>query len=397
MAVTAKIKFFQNPSNPPAGEALIGVTGVPVQVSNEDNSNVESWEWEVVDKPPTSAVPSGVVASGNVPIFDFTPDQPGGYHLHLTVIDIAGNKSQDFRVFQVPEPSGYIIPPFDAEAPALNFGGQKRGWAKYAEELLRFLLTGSGGGAVTWTVRNVTTSDTVQAGDMFLNCDTGAGAFAVDLPASPAQGRVVAFGDAFGDFGTFALTIDGNGNTINGASTLVLDEDWGGVLLIWDGTSDWHVLGKFPAGGGGGAIVVAELPIVAGDTDTDQTTFGRKGARRLDMTNFPATIGPLTREVRFKAVLENTVNLPSYNAEVRLYDVTHAVAVTASTLDNTGAGDRALPEEVDALLVVGNAAGDIRDDVPTAIYEVQLRGVGILTPPVDRVILSNARVEVVYV
>ena len=149
MAVSAKIKFTQGALNPVPGLALIGVVTTPVVVTNGDNSNVAIFTWEVIDKPPTSAVPTGVVAVGAVPSYSFTPDQPGGYLIHLTVVDLAGNRAEDFRVFQVPEPSGHIIPPFDALAPALNFGGQTRGWAKYQEELLRFLLDDAVAGVVT--------------------------------------------------------------------------------------------------------------------------------------------------------------------------------------------------------------------------------------------------------
>lgn len=114
--------------------------------SNEDNSGVEIFTWEVIDKPPTSAVPSGIISSGPAATFQFTPDAAGGYLIHLKTADLAGNVADDFRAFQVPEPSGYIIPPFGAGADALNFGGQSRGWAKYVEEMLRHLLTAGGGG-----------------------------------------------------------------------------------------------------------------------------------------------------------------------------------------------------------------------------------------------------------
>lgn len=146
MAVAAKIKFVQGMSDPPAGEALIGVAAVEVVVTNQNNSNVETYEWEMVDAPPGSSVSTGIMASGGVSTVSFTPDLPGGYILRLTVLDLAGNKATDFRVFQIVEASGYLIPPFTATANALNFSGQTRGWAKYLEEMLRYLLLGGGGG-----------------------------------------------------------------------------------------------------------------------------------------------------------------------------------------------------------------------------------------------------------
>lgn len=148
MAVTAKIKFTQGMSDPPAGEALIGSSGVDVVVTNENNNSVETYIWEMVDAPPASTVAVGVMASGSVTSVTFTPDSPGGYLVRLTVIDLAGNKSVDIRAFQILEPSGYLIPAFEANANALNFGGQTRGWAKYLEDMLRYLLLGGGGGSV---------------------------------------------------------------------------------------------------------------------------------------------------------------------------------------------------------------------------------------------------------
>lgn len=161
MAVTANIKFVQGVLTPPAGQALIGVAGVPVTASNEDSSNVETMTWDVVDVPPTSAVATGIAHFGAPQDFIFNPDQPGGYFIHLTVTDLAGNRADSYLVFQIAEPSGYVIPPFMATAPTLNFSGQTRGWAKYIEELLRFLLSG----AVTFHERCVFGTSTFTSND----------------------------------------------------------------------------------------------------------------------------------------------------------------------------------------------------------------------------------------
>jgi len=164
-----------------------------------------------------------------------------------------------------------------------------------------------------------------------------------------------------------------------------------GYVLTVTGPSavDWQ-----PASAG---LPIFELVLVAGDVDTDQTSFNRKAARVFDLSEYPATLGSLNREVRLKATIEQTVDSVSYNAEIQLFDQTNAVTVTGTTLDNTGAGDRSLPIEVStAALTVGSSAGNVRDDAPT-MYEIQLRGVGTLTPPTDRVILSNARLEIKYV
>jgi len=146
MALLAQIKLVQGLSTPPAGQALIGVLTTTVVASNGNNAGVVTWAWSVIDKPPGSTVAGpGLVSSS--PTFSFAPDVRGGYLLELTVRDAQGVSSTDRRVFQVTEASGYIIPPFEAKASAFNFGGQTRGWAKYLEELLRFLIAGIGGAA----------------------------------------------------------------------------------------------------------------------------------------------------------------------------------------------------------------------------------------------------------
>jgi hypothetical protein len=138
--VASLIKFAQGASNPPAGQALMGVTGTPVIVSNANDSGVAKWVFEVIDVPPGSSVPVGVVQSGSTPTWAFTPDLVDGYLIQLTTIDPTGQiMAVDTRAFGVLRPSGRFIPPFTATASALNFGGQTRGWAVYMEQWLEYL------------------------------------------------------------------------------------------------------------------------------------------------------------------------------------------------------------------------------------------------------------------
>lgn len=135
MAAAALIKYVQGASTPAAGLALIGVLSTTVVASNDNNLGVSTWEWKILDVPPGSTVPTGVVSTAST--YSFSPDKRGGYLLQLTVTDSLGRQYIDKRCFQVAEPNGLIIPPFMAEATALNFSGQARGWAKYMEEWLR--------------------------------------------------------------------------------------------------------------------------------------------------------------------------------------------------------------------------------------------------------------------
>lgn len=131
----------------------------------------------------------------------------------------------------------------------------------------------------------------------------------------------------------------------------------------------------------------AEIVFVGSLVSTNLATFDRAGARKLDMTPYPATSGALTRTVKFIADVQKTAGATS--VEVQLYDVTHAVQVSALLY----ATDAALTELQSAALTVGAGAGNIRNDVAT-MYEVSVRmnGGGLL----DQVFVTNARLQISY-
>jgi hypothetical protein len=138
MAVSAAIKITQGVTTAPAGEALLGDLDATVTFSNGDDMTgpVVWWKWEVVDVPPGSSVATGTVTEGAIASMSLVPDVRGGYLVRLTTKDSQGAQATDLRCFGVLEESGRFVPPFLANASALNFDGQERGWAKYMEEWL---------------------------------------------------------------------------------------------------------------------------------------------------------------------------------------------------------------------------------------------------------------------
>lgn len=202
----AQIKFTQGALNPPAGQALQGVTGTPVICTNGDNTNVVSWSWVMVDVPPGSAVATGTFSSSSVG--SFNPDLPGGYLVRETTHDNLGNVYTDDRAVLVPEDSIYnrIIAPFMAVADALNVGGQTRGWATFMEPYLHVLdrLGDVGGSAPTngqvpmWSAANAryepgAISSGPSSGTGFAHYVGGAvdpAARAIDLSSSGFDGDV---------------------------------------------------------------------------------------------------------------------------------------------------------------------------------------------------------------
>lgn len=152
MAVTALIKYTQNAVVGTGGEAYLGATGLLVTVENDDNTDVLSWEIELLYARPgsTLATPPGVPvllasASSSTPSATFTPDIPGSYRIRLTVYDTAGFTGVsdiDIRNFIVPLPDkGTILPPYQklpdplplsgpgSKPDEMNYGGQAFGWS----------------------------------------------------------------------------------------------------------------------------------------------------------------------------------------------------------------------------------------------------------------------------
>jgi len=77
---------------------------------------------------------------------------------------------------------------------------------------------------------------TASAGDHIL-ADTSGSAFTVTLPSNPLSGdEAIHFSDAGRSWGTNALTVDGNGNNILGASTFTADVDDWAFSLVYNGT-----------------------------------------------------------------------------------------------------------------------------------------------------------------
>jgi hypothetical protein len=84
----------------------------------------------------------------------------------------------------------------------------------------------SGSGSLT-TISTRTTTYTASS-NQIVPCNTSGGPFIVTLPPSPAHGDVVKIPDAGGTFATNNLTVDRNGNNINGvADNVNLDINYG--------------------------------------------------------------------------------------------------------------------------------------------------------------------------
>lgn len=257
MTVSAAIFFKQGVSVSAPGVALIGTTGTPVTVKNGNDTNVAEWVWEVIDVPPTSTVPVGVQLDGSITSFTFTPDVSGGYELHLITRDVFGNFAEDFRVFQVPEASGRIIPPFRATDKALNFiimGNMNvRGWATFQEAYNREVdLLGGGGGATFDTVQPGVNADVIIVSvttNVFVPFSGLTATRTALFPAAPGTGQRIRVGIIDASGLSHGVTVGGNGKVIGsrGTATYAIVGSLVAVDFEYDGTQ-WRVVNiAYPA------------------------------------------------------------------------------------------------------------------------------------------------------
>lgn len=128
----------------------------------------------------------------------------------------------------------------------------------------------------------------------------------------------------------------------------------------------------------------------AGDIITASSVYTRAGARVIDLSVFSHI-----SSAKFYVDIENTIDSNSWFAQARLFDLTHNIEVTGSVLNNSATSPgKDLTQEFSGTLTVGNAAGNLRNDVPT-LYAVQVETVGSISDPnAQRAIISNARLVI---
>ena len=91
-----------------------------------------------------------------------------------------------------------------------------------------------------WVGTTITTL-TIDTSDSIILCDTSSGAYTLYLPSSPPTGMQVTFKDT-GNATTNNITINGNGNNIDNATTILINTNYGKVTMVFD-TNQWFVIG----------------------------------------------------------------------------------------------------------------------------------------------------------
>ena len=104
--------------------------------------------------------------------------------------------------------------------------------------------TGTGAG-VQWSnpgivhVQTITSSSyTIQTTDYYIGVNY-AGAVALNLPASPISGQSIIIKDQSGAARTNNITVSGNGHTIDGSASIVLNTNYISITVIYNG--NWFI------------------------------------------------------------------------------------------------------------------------------------------------------------
>ncbi len=84
-----------------------------------------------------------------------------------------------------------------------------------------------------------------------IECNTSSNILTVKLAATPIAGQIFTILDAYGTTGGmtgFPITIDGNGNKINGSlSPVVISTNYQCLVLRYAaGSAQWTIMGKTP-------------------------------------------------------------------------------------------------------------------------------------------------------
>lgn len=341
--VAASIVFDQGGAFP-AGRAAVGTAGSPVQVTNEDNTDIVAWSIWLAAAPEGSvtysAASTGVPqilgsAIGNTPLIDFTPDAPGEYRIVLDVEDAGGSKDRDIRMFAVPSASGLVLPTmsFDplpieielsgvipelevaAKAHERNYSGQKRGWEPSLTEYFRKYRD------YLYVIINSTpyAPDASDVPPMYLigGNDIG-GPATINLPTPAYEGQTFFFqADSAEEIHTINLP-GGHTFILTGGSSFRCTQGHSFGVVYLTGTF-WTLIGPQPR--------FEEHPLLLGlATTTDDSAWAPVGY--IDYSNF---LNPLGYRVNYFTATDNA----SDGMSARLYDLDDSSVVTNSTLTNT--------------------------------------------------------------
>ncbi len=138
--------------------------------------------------------------------------------------------------------------------------------------------------ARTETIVTAAGGYTVQAGDYVVTIKkTVPATTIVTLPASPTTSRSLIIKDGTGNCGTYNITLNGNGKTIDGSATYVMIANYEAVEIIYNGT-EWNLIGSYAVNG----------DVIGAASSTDNAIARFDGATGRVIQNSAVTIADTT-------------------------------------------------------------------------------------------------------
>lgn len=178
------------------------------------------------------------------------------------------------------------------------------------------------GTITTRTERVITASGpvTVASDDYVITIDkTVPTATTVTLPSVPTTSRSLIIKDGQGQAGANNITISGNGNTIDGSATYVINVSWGAAELIYNGT-EWNIISSYATNGN----------VVGAAFSTDNAISRFDGTTGRNIQNSTVTIGDTGIFAGASIDTASAVNVLKING-TSLTDVTGTGTVVLST------------------------------------------------------------------
>lgn len=345
MAAIALIKLTQA-SGPTdvAGRAVEGtLTGVPasdkVTVTNNDNTDVNNWDIELLYDPPGSAlgaVPGTPVMLGtavsSTPSATFIPDVAGSYRIRLTVRDSAGTPNIDIRDFGIENENGIIVPPYQKLPDSLpvlgsgtagekpneqNYGGQAYGWAgDRSSKLYETHLKTYRDARILDVSTTPFTAIAEEATHYRVLTSTIGGASTFNLPTGARVGQSITVfdGESAADLNTIGVVAVGGDAFLDGTTQVSISNKNGQVTVRKVAASTWMVeyLNQ----------LFDVTPVFSGVGSVDQISYVRIGS-------FPYSglLDGADTTYQLTYILETTDAVTPIYAEARIYNVTDSVAV----------------------------------------------------------------------
>lgn len=131
---------------------------------------------------------------------------------------------------------------------------------------------------IDWNISSLKTSNyTITENDYYIAIGSLTSNITITMPSSPTKGQQYLIKDVDGYAGTFLVTISGNGNTIDGQSTIALAHPYASYTLTYTGTK-WSISVAYSgaqSGNGYGLFANRLLQGQAGRTyyATDQSVY----------------------------------------------------------------------------------------------------------------------------